>query len=162
YVVKRATGAVTELATGAGTILDPKFSPDGKSVAYVRDHDVYVYDLATNQERRLTTGGTEQKTHGLAEFVAQEEMNPFSGYWWSPDSKFIAYEEADANGVEIWYVADPARPDQPAHPSYYPRPGKANVKVRLGVIPVGGGETVWVDSDVQKYPYLAQVRWDRY
>lgn len=162
YVVKRATGAVTELATGAGTILDPKFSPNGQSVAYVRDHDVYLYDLATNLERRLTTGGTEQKTHGLAEFVAQEEMGRFSGFWWSPDSKSLAYEEADAGGVEVWYVTDPARPEQPAHPSYYPRPGKANVKVRLGVISVGGGETVWIDWDVKKYPYLAQVRWDKY
>src|SRR5262249_35736039 len=66
-VVKRGNGEVHELASGAGTIVDPKFSPDGKSVAYVRDYDVYVYDLAARKESRVTTGGTEKKSHGLAE-----------------------------------------------------------------------------------------------
>jgi dipeptidyl-peptidase 4 len=162
YTVKRDGGEVTELRTGEGTVLDPKFSPDGKAVAYVRDQDVYVLDLATQKERRVTTGGTEALTHGLAEFVAQEEMNRFSGYWWSPDSQSIAYEEADAGGVEVWYVADPIRPEQPAQPTFYPRPGKANVKVRLGVIPVSGGDTVWIGWDAKKYPYLASVRWDKH
>jgi dipeptidyl-peptidase-4 len=162
YVVPRNGGDIQELQTGSGTILDPKFSLDAKSVAYVRDQDVYVYDLATRKEQRVTTGGTEQRSHGLAEFVAQEEMSRFSGYWWSPDAKFLAYEEADATGVEVWYVSDPIHPEQPAQTSYYPRPGKANVKVRLGVIPVAGGDTVWIDWDVEHYPYLAAVRWDKH
>jgi len=161
YVVQRSNGDVHELKTGLGTILDPKFSPDGKQVAYVLDHDVYVCDIKEDKERRVTTGGTEKKTHGLAEFVAQEEMHRFSGYWWSPDSKFFAYEESDADGVETWYVADPIKPEQPAFPSYYPRPGKANVKVRLGIIPVSGGNTVWVEWDREKYPYMPDVRWDK-
>ncbi|MFN4261556.1 MAG: alpha/beta fold hydrolase [Gemmataceae bacterium] len=160
FLLDRATGKVRELKTGTGTILDPKFSPDGKMVSYVRDHDVYVYDLATDQEQAVTTGGTAHKTHGLAEFVAQEEMGRFSGYWWSPDSKFLAYTEADADGVEVWYVADPANPGQAPHPSYYPRPGKRNVKVRLGIIPATGGETVWIQWDATQYPYLGSVRWD--
>ncbi len=161
YLVRRANGEVRELKTGIGTVLDPKFSPDGKSVGYVRDFDLYVYDLATDKERRITTDGKESLTHGLAEFVAQEEMGRFAGYWWSPDSKFLAYEEADASGVEIWYVADPAKPGQAPLPSYYPRPGKANVKVRLGVVPAAGGETVWVDWDRERFPYLATVRWPK-
>jgi dipeptidyl-peptidase-4 len=159
YLVNRQSGEITELKTGPGTLLDPKFSPDGRSIAYVLDYDVYVFDLATQQERRLTTGGTELVSHGLAEFVAQEEMNRFSGFWWSPDSRFIAYQETDANGVEVWYVSDPARPEQPAHTSFYPRPGKANVKVRLGVVPASGGETKWIDWDRERHPYLATVRW---
>ncbi len=162
YVVQRSTGAVRELKTGAGTIIDPKFAPDGKSVAYVRDDDVYVHDLAAQKERRVTTGGTERVSHGLAEFVAQEEMSRFSGYWWSPDSQFIVYEEADATGVETWYVADPAKPEQAAHATFYPRPGKANVKVRLGIVPATGGETTWIHWDAERYPYLAAVRWDRH
>jgi dipeptidyl-peptidase 4 len=162
YVVPRNGGDIQELQTGPGTVLDPKFSLDGKSVAYVRDNDVYVYDLATRKEQRVTTGGTEQRSHGLAEFVAQEEMSRFSGYWWSPDARFIAYEEADATGVEVWYVSDPIHPEQPAQTSYYPRPGKANVKVKLGIIPVTGGDTVWVNWDAEHYPYLAAVRWDKH
>jgi dipeptidyl-peptidase-4 len=162
YVIDRDSGKATELTTGKGTLLDPKFSPDGSKVSYVLDHDVFVYDLATNKESQVTKGGTEKKTHGLAEFVAQEEMYRYAGYWWSPDNKFIAYEEADHEGVEQWFVADSAKPDQPPLPQYYPRPGKKNVAVRLGIIPVMGGDTVWVEWDVKKYEYLASVRWDRH
>ena len=110
YVYERDKDSVRELTTTKGTLLDPKFSPDGAKVAYVLDHDVYVYDLATNKESPVTHGGTEKVTHGLAEFVAQEEMDRYSGYWWSPDSKSIAYQQSDAGKVETWYVADPAKP----------------------------------------------------
>lgn len=161
YVVRRSDGKVQELPTGPGTIQDPKFSPDGTKVSYVRDQDVYVFDLATKKEQAVTTGGTERITHGLAEFVAQEEMSRFSGYWWSPDSRFIAFEKADATGVETWFVVDPAKPDQAGLPSFYPRPGKANVKVALGIVPTSGGRTIWIAWDVERYPYLGSVHWDK-
>ena len=160
YVVERATRAVQELKTGPGTVVDPKFSPDGRLISYVLDHDVFVQDLSAGKEHSVTTGGTDLISHGLAEFVAREEMNRFSGYWWSADSRFIAYQETDATGVEVWYVADPARPDEPPYPSSYPRPGKANVKVRLGVAPVSGADTIWIQWDRERYPYLTTVRWE--
>jgi dipeptidyl-peptidase-4 len=161
YLYQRDNGKVRELATGKGTLLDPKFSPDGSKVAYVLDHDVYVYDLATDKETAVTKGGTAKKPHGLAEFVAQEEMHRHSGYWWSPDGKHIAYQETDHDGVEVWYVADPTKPEQPPEAQYYPRPGKKNAAVRLGIIPIGGGETVWVPWDRSVWEYLALVRWDK-
>lgn len=160
FLFERATAKVTELKTGTGgSLVDPKFAPDGTKVAYVRGFDVYVIDLATNTETAVTTGGTALKTHGLAEFVAQEEMGRFTGYWWSPDGTHIAYEEADHTGVETWYVADPFKPDQKPAEQFYPRPGKKNVRVKLGITSVGGGKTEWVDWD-SKYEYLANVRWD--
>ncbi|MBV9656906.1 MAG: DPP IV N-terminal domain-containing protein [Verrucomicrobia bacterium] len=162
YVLTRATGAVVELHTSDGAILDPQWSPDGRSVAYVRDVDLYVYDLAANQERAVTTGGSEERTHGLAEFVAQEEMGRFSGYWWSPDARWLVYQENDASQVESWFVADPAKPEQKPLRSYYPRPGKNNVQVRVGVIAANGGETMWLDWNRARYPYLTHVDWSEH
>jgi dipeptidyl-peptidase-4 len=161
YTVARKGGAVTELKTGPGSLIDPKFSPNGKAVSYVRGHDVYVLELASQKEVRVTSGGTRKKTNGLAEFVAQEEMNRFTGYWWSPDSKAIAYEQADNSPVEVWYVADPIHPENAPHPTFYPRPGKANARVRLGVVPIGGGKTTWLEWDAKKYPYLGAAHWHR-
>src|SRR5437016_4882445 len=96
YLEDRATRTALELQTGPGAVVDPKFSPDGKLVSYVLDYDLYVQDLAGGNGHRITSGGTEQSSHGLAEFVAREEMGRFSGYWWSPDSRFILYQETDA------------------------------------------------------------------
>jgi dipeptidyl-peptidase-4 len=159
FVLDRATGDVTALQTGEGALVDPKFSPDGRFVGYVLDHDVRVYDLVKGRERAVTTGGTEEVSHGLAEFVAQEEMGRFSGWWWSPDAKAIAYTQADARGVEKWHIPDPFQPGTPPHAQFYPRPGKANVKVRLGVGSARGGRTRWVAWDAARYPYLARVDW---
>jgi dipeptidyl-peptidase-4 len=160
YVVDRQNGSKLELSIRPGTILDPKLSPDGKRVAYVRDFDVYVYDLSSGEEVAVTKGGTRRKTYGLAEFVAQEEMGRHSGYWWAPDSQLLAIEEADHEEVEIWYIADPAKPDQSPMAQYYPRPGKTNVRTRLGIFAVKGGEPVWVEWGAQDFEYLAAVHWD--
>lgn len=161
YTVERASKKVRELPTGKGFLTDPKFSPDGKMVSFIRDHDVFVIDLKSFKETPVTTGGTALVPHGTAEFVAQEEMGRFTGYWWSPDSQEIAYQETDNKGVEIWYVADPTYPGNTPQPFYYPRPGMDNAQVKLGVIAVGGGKTRWVDWDRDKYPYLATVRWQK-
>lgn len=142
-----------------GEAFDPKVSPDGRRVGFVRDHDVWCLDLATGRERPVTRGGTALRSHGEAEFVAAEEMNRFTGWWWSPDSTRVLFTEVDAKGVEVWQVADPAHPESAPRPQFYPRPGKANVKVRLGIAPLRGGRTTWLAWDHARYPYLARADW---
>ena len=160
FVYDRASGQSKELASKAGAAVDPRLSPDGKTIACVRDGDLYLLDVESGVERRLTEGATETLTHGLAEFVAQEEMKRMHGFWWSPDSKWIAYEESDTSDVETLYIADPAHPERAAQAWRYPRPGKNNAKTRLGVISVDGGKTRWIDWDHSAFPYLAKVVWD--
>ena len=161
YVIDRASGKTRKLAAEGGFPIDPRFSPDGRSVSCVRNGELYAIDLASGHQRQLTRGGKETLTHGLAEFVAQEEMDRMHGYWWSPDSRTIAYQETDTAEVEVWHIADPARPGQPGEAQRYPRPGKNNARVRLGLMPVAGGETTWVTWDAAAYPYLAAVAWQK-
>ena len=158
YVVRRADKHVTELPS-AGWI-DPAFSKDGRHVAAVRDDELYVMDLASSSERQLTTGASETLTHGLPEFVAQEEMGRDHGYWWSPDSTRLVYQETDVSGVEKHYIANPLAPSEPPELYRYPRTGTPNARVRLGIISITGGPTTWIDWDGEKYPYLARVVWE--
>ena len=159
YVLERTSNAIHSLPDAAGAPVDARFSPDGNQVACVRNSDLWVTDLTTDNGWRLTNGGCDTLSNGAAEFVAQEEMDRLEGYWWSPDSRTIAYEEARFGGVEKFFIADPAHPEREGSSSPYPRPGKANADVRLGLIPAKGGHTTWVQWDVKKYPYLCTVRW---
>ena len=140
YVLTRASGDVAELATGAGTILDPKFSPDSKRVAYVRNQDVCVFDLATGKEHAVTTGGTETVSHGLAEFVAQEEMDAVFGLL--VVAGFAEHRLSGKRRVESRKLVRQRPGATGGEPprSFYPRPGKENVAVRLGVVSVARGE----------------------
>src|SRR5579871_3066212 len=158
YTVRRADRHTTELPTGPDA-LDPKLSPDGKRVAYVRNGDLYVLELNGKSERRLTHSDDPRVSNGVAEFVAQEEMFRYTGYWWSPDSRAIAYEQADNRPVETFQLADPAHPERPSHAVPYPRPGHNNAEVKLGIISANGGKPAWVSWDHARYPYLASVVW---
>jgi dipeptidyl-peptidase-4 len=162
FVLERTTGAVHALTSKAGYPIDAQFSPDGKLVACVREGDLYVTEIASGQERRLTTGASATLTHGLAEFVAQEEMDRMHGYWWSPDSGSVVYEESNTADVEELSIPDPAHPERPAQTFRYPRPGKNNAVVRVGVVPATGGGTKWLDWDRKQFPYLARVVWDEH
>ncbi len=161
FVVERAGGKVTELKSDNGYALSTRFSPDGQSIACVRNKEVYVIDIRTGLEWQLTVGSGEHVTNGLSEFVAQEEMRRYTGFWWSPDNRLIAYQQTDTSGVELMHIADATHPDRKPHTWPYPRAGKTNAKVRLGVVPVKGGDTVWVQWDQERYPYLATVKWKK-
>lgn len=158
YVVARADGTFTEMP-GAGWIA-PQLSPDGKSIAAVRGNELFVIEIDTRREKQLTTGAGEFVAHGVAEFVAQEELYRFDGFWWSPDSQTLVYQENDNTGVEVRYISDPLHPETPPAKNFYPRPGTANTKVRVGLISIAGGETRWIAWDREKFPYLARVEWE--
>jgi len=157
FIVNRADAKVTALP--GDHWISPHFSPSGAYVAAVKSGELSVIDTSTLAVRQLTTGATETLTHGTAEFIAQEEMDRFEGFWWSPDSRSLAYQETDESMVESRYITDPMNPADPPLKAAYPRAGSANAKVRLGIVPVGGGPTTWATWDADKFPYLARVAW---
>ncbi|CAK8567583.1 unnamed protein product [Lathyrus sativus] len=150
--------------------IDPHLSPDGSMLAYVRDFELHVMNLLSNESKQLTHGAKENGIiHGLAEYIAQEEMDRKTGYWWSLDSKYIAFTEVDYSEIPLFRIMhqgkSSAGPDaQEDHP--YPFAGASNVKVRLGVVSVAGGSTTWMDLDCggvkeldNEDEYLARVNW---
>jgi dipeptidyl-peptidase-4 len=166
FLVDRAhvgqDGAIRELTSSAGAPSDPRFSPDGRSIAVVRDGDLYVIDVASGAERRLTQRPSAQVEYGAAEFVAQEEMARFEGYWWSPDSATLIVQETDTSGVETMHILDPMHPENPPESPPYPRPGRPNAVVRLGFVAASSARPAplrYVTWDATAYPYLATVRW---
>lgn len=159
YVVNRAGKRVLELP--GEWWIDPGFSRDGNFVAAVRNGELFVIDLAAVREKQITVGATETLTHGLAEFAAEEEMDRHHGYWWSPDSKWIVFQETDVSMVEKHYIADPLNPGAPPQMYFYPRAGTANARVRLALVSRVGGAPVWIHWDDGKYPYLARVVWEQ-
>jgi dipeptidyl-peptidase-4 len=160
FVFERKGEQTRELAA-PGPAIDPSLSPDGKQVAFVTGGNLYVGAVAGGAARRLTQRESEAIENGLAEFVAQEEMGREHGYWWSPDSKFLAYQRTDSSQVETLYVADATHPERPPASFRYPRVGTPNAAVSLGIIAAAGGRTTWVEWDANDFPYLAAVSWQK-
>jgi len=163
YLVPLAGGAPQQIAGPSKKnepIFDPQLSPDAKSVAFVRGGELWVAPTAGGgAERALTSGATALKTHAQAEFVAQEELDRFTGLFWSPDSKWLVYEEADLSGVEKMYFGDPAHPENPVEATPYPRPGKANARIGFELIAAGGGKPIPIEFDRAKFEYVSEVSW---
>jgi dipeptidyl-peptidase-4 len=164
YVSDGPGEALRRLVESSGSpAIDPQLSPDGEWVAYVQDAEVHIVPFAGGEPRQLTHGARESgKTNGLAEYIAQEEMDRSSGLWWSPDSRWIAFEEVDETHIPIYRIVHQGkhRTGEGAQEDHrYPFAGGANARVRLGVVPVKGGEPVWMDLGAEQDIYLARVQW---
>jgi dipeptidyl-peptidase-4 len=143
--------------------LDPRLSPDGDSVAYVQDAELWVVPAAGGEPLQLTSGAQEVGvTHGLAEFVAAEEMHRDRGFWWSLDSQWLAFTEVDERHIPTYRIVHQGKEavGKGAYEDHrYPFAGQANARVRLGVISASGGEPLWMDLGESEDMYLARVRW---
>ncbi|MGI8690422.1 MAG: DPP IV N-terminal domain-containing protein, partial [Thermomicrobiales bacterium] len=143
--------------------LDPQFSPDGAWIAYVRDAELSVVSADGGEPRQLTDGarGT-GRTHGLAEFIAQEEMGRSHGFWWSPDSQQIAFTAVDETHIPVYRITHQGKDatgEGAQEDHRYPFAGMPNATVRLGVISATGGVPVWMDLGAEQDQYLARVTW---
>jgi dipeptidyl-peptidase-4 len=149
------------VSVGQDPLLDPTFSPDGKLVAYVQGGEIWVIPVEGGTPRQVTFGG-EGKTHGLAEYIAQEEMGRQRGYWWSPDSQSIAFVEVDERHIPIYRIVHQGMDvtgETAQEDHRYPFAGQENARIRLGVASVSGGEPVWMDLGEEQDIYLARVQW---
>ena len=152
--------AARRVTATPGDEIDAKISPKGGFVSYVRDDNLYITPVAGGAERALTEGGTELKSWGTAEFIAQEEMKRFTGYWWSPDDRAIAVAFVDQAGVDIVERPEVNATGANVVPQRFPRPGRPNARVDLYVQPLTGAR-IKMDLGDDPDVYLARVNWSK-
>ncbi|PYT51385.1 MAG: S9 family peptidase [Acidobacteria bacterium] len=147
------------LVSGKAALADPKISPDGKFVSFVRNHNLWLVNLADGKERAITQGGTEEIRKGELDWVYPEELEIKTAYWWSPDSSAIAYLEMDERRVSQYPLVDFSSPRGEEELERYPVAGGANPVVRVLVVFVQGGEPRAMDIGAETDIYIPRVNW---
>lgn len=150
--------AVDAIDTG-GFVTDPSLSPTGATIAYVRDQNLYTYDIAAKTETAITLDGAGPIKNGMAEFVAQEEMDRNTGYWWAPDGRHIAFVHVDESPIKVTDRFEISADNVATFPQRYPAAGSPNVVVRLGVSDLQTRAVTWIDLGADQDIYLARVDW---
>jgi dipeptidyl-peptidase-4 len=153
------TQASRTLVSGKEGIADPKISPDGRYVSFVRNHNLWLISVADGKERPVTEGGTEEVRKGELDWVYPEELEITTAYWWAPDSSAIAYLQMDESKVAKYPLVDFSSPEGDAEEERYPPAGGANPVVRVFVAPAGGGEARAMDTGENTDVYIARVNW---
>lgn len=165
YDLNAAADKALRALTPAGTdVIDAKVSPRGGYVSYVNGQNLYVVDLADGRIRQLTRDGAGAIHNAEAEFVAQEEMDRATGYWWAPDDSLIAFERYDESGVDAVARTEVYADRSETIRQRYPAAGRPNVRAKIGLIAPKGGRTRWIELADEgaigaRDLYLARVDW---
>lgn len=152
-----------QLTANPGLEMNPRFSPDEKRIAFTRDNDLYVIDVATGLERRMTTDGDSLIYNGYASWVYYEEIlgrsSRYAAFWWSPNGQKVAFLRFDDSSVPLFTLMRADSLHGAPEFTRYPKPGDPNPKVKLGIADVNSGKVTWADFDVNTDQYLAWPVW---
>ncbi len=164
WVLDLDSGQLRQLGKGRpeSSLMFAKFSPNGKKVAYVSEHNLYVEDLASGKIQALTqTGGRRKLIHGTFDWVYEEEFDCRDGFRWSPDSRRIAYWQIDAEQVRDFLMINTTDSIYPfTIPVEYPKVGEPPSPYRIGVADIASGKTRWMDIPGDpRNTYLPRMEW---
>jgi dipeptidyl-peptidase-4 len=163
YLFNSLNNEFKQLTDNSSEEKNPTFSPDENKIAFTRDNDLYTIDLTLNKETRLTFDGDELIYNGRASWVYYEEIlgrsSRYRAFWWSPDSKMIAFLRFDDSQVPVFplFRADGIHGE--LEKMRYPKPGDPNPLVKLGVINLESGKTTWLDDTQKDDHYVAWPFW---
>ncbi len=163
YYFSLAEGSFKRLTATPGEEKNARFSPDGTRVAYTRDNNLFVVDIATGLEHQLTTDGSETVYNGWASWVYYEEIlgraSRYAAFWWAPNSQMVAFLRFDDSPVPTFplFRADGVHGELEI--TRYPKAGDPNPYVKLGIAHVDEGKIVWVDMYEKADHYVAWPFW---
>jgi dipeptidyl-peptidase-4 len=171
WLYSHDTGTAVQLSSSPDSSGDPKFSPDGGRLAYVRRHNLYVRPVSGDTEKQLTKEKDKDEKenndkkkegnllNGEVDWVYAEELGVRSNYFWSPDGKNIVFLHMDETRVPTYPITD----WMPTHPTVdmekYPQAGDPNPVVRLGVVSASGGDTKWISLTDDHDTYIPRFGW---
>lgn len=142
---------------------NPTLSPDNKYLAYTKNNDLYTVNLETKKENRLTSDGSEVILNGYASWVYTEEIlgraTAYKAFWWSPDSKHLAYFRFDDSKVPVYTITDGTGQHGLVEKEHYPKVGDPNPEVKVGIISPDGGSTVWSAFNEKDDQYFGMPYW---
>ena len=158
FLIDRASGQRRVIDPG-GPMFDPRLSPDGQQVAFVRDGALWL--VQGGQPRALTTPPAGHED-GVADFAAQEELARTRGFWWAPDSRALVFQRTDNRQIDTLYVSDARHPEKAPVPFKYPRAGRPNARVQLHVLDVTtAAATPLALAWDPAFEYLVSVTWPK-
>ncbi len=142
---------------------NPTLSPDGRFVAYTKDNDLYTAEVSTTNVNRLTNDGSDVVLNGYASWVYMEEIlgrsSNYRAFWWSPDSKSIAFFRSDDTEVPVFTITDANDQHGYVETVRYPKVGDKNPEVRIGIVNPAGGKITWADFNASDDQYFGAPIW---
>lgn len=160
YVYDLQAQRLTPVSTRPGWQMFAKFSPDGGKVGFVRENNLFVTDLASGAETQLTHDGSATIVNGTTDWVYEEELDLRDAWRWSPDGRHIAFWRFDQSPIQSFTMlreTDSVYSRPITLP--YPKAGEPNSLVKIGVVELAGGRTVWMDTGENPDVYLARMDW---
>ena len=139
-------GTAVQLTSSNDESADPKFSPNGDRISYIRKHNLYVRATTGNDERQLTKDGNENLLNGEVDWVYEEELYSRSNYFWSPNGKQFVFLQMNEKDVPTYPITDWMPTHATVDQEKYPQPGDPNPGVRLAVVGSNGGKIKWITA----------------
>ncbi len=161
FLLDLSASSFTRVTNTPAEEKDAQFSPDGRLLSFVRSNDLYVYDIAAKKETRLTSDGSDTLLNGTLTWVYWEEIfgRRDIGYWWSPDSRSIAFLQTDESEVADSTFVDFQPVDEHIIHQRYPKSGEKNPRVRVGVTEVSNPQTRWINLGAEPFEWILRVEW---
>jgi dipeptidyl-peptidase-4 len=154
-----ASQTAVQFTSASDSSGDPKFSPDAKSVAYVRKHNLFVHSVKGEGERQLTRDTGDDLLNGDIDWVYAEELGVRSNYFWSPDSRQIVFLHMDETKVPTYPISDLLPTHATVDQQKYPQVGDPNPVVKVGVVDAGGGKIRWISLPGEEDSYVPRFGW---